>query len=224
MRLSPLLAFLLAFPPAAFAASDCVAFGSQSCWYAGTGANQSGSATVLVYFRGHWGDYKGNVPAGTRLASARQAFSAYELKRAADENKVVVLVTGSSDVSVSEEDLDKLAEAAKVKFTGRWLASHSGGFVGLGASLKKLGPVNRVVLLDTFYFGEDLSKLVAARVAAGAVCTGFLTPHNKDRWSKRFVPFVAEKACPVNLYTAHSEHEDAVRRCLSPYLSRTTCL
>ena len=222
MRTSPLLALFLLLPAAA-AANDCVAYGSQMCWYAGKGVNAN-EATVLVYFRGHWGDYGGNVPADQRLAGARSAFKTYELKRVADDNKVVVLVTGSSDVSVSDRDLEKVAEAAKVTVASRWLASHSGGFVGLGASLKKLGYAGRIIMLDTFYFGEDLSKDIAARVAKGAVCTGFTTPHNKKRWSERFAPHVPEKSCPINHYNAGSEHEDAVRRCLAPYLSRTTCL
>lgn len=222
MPTSPLLALLLALPAAA-AASDCSAHGRQMCWYAGKGVD-AGRAAVLVYFRGHWGDYKGDVPPGERLASARSAFSTYELKRVADDNKLIVLVTGSSDVSVSDRDLDDIAAAAKATIASLRLAAHSGGFVGLGASLKQLGFAERIILLDAFYFGEDLSKQVAERVARGAACTGFTTPHNKKRWSERFAARLPGKACPIDHYLAASEHEDAVRRCLGPYQSRTTCL
>lgn len=226
MKLAPLLAVLLALPAAA-ADPECAALGNKGCWYASPGG--IGDPALLVYFRGHW-NYthtnpppadKGTIPPAKRLASSRQAFKDYGLKELAIKENLVVIVTGSSDVSISEDDIKAVKEASGVNFVNRYLAAHSGGYVGLQASLPKLGPVNRIVMLDNFYFDQTLSKLVQDRVAAGAECDGFYTGHNRERVKSNFIPVVAK--CPLDTYE-NSDHDAAVPRCLGSYLNRATCL
>jgi hypothetical protein len=201
-------------------AQPCAALGNKACWYAGKGAGET--PPLLVYFRGHL-EQNGSIPEAERLASARQAFKFYDLRKVADDNKLVVLVTGSSDVGITEADIDKVAAAAGVRIGSRVLATHSGGNVGFFKSLPKLGPVKRVVLLDTFYFGADMTKLVAGRIAGGTTCTGFVTPHNEARLKERFLPLVPEKDCPLTHFKSPSEHEEAAQRCLNAFVDRDTC-
>jgi hypothetical protein len=74
-------------------------------------------------------------------------------------------------------------------------------------------------MLDNFYFAEGLSRAIQAKVQAGAVCTGFYTKHNEDRWAKRFKPFVY---CPVDYHEDYG-HDGGVNRCLGSYLRETAC-
>lgn len=175
---------------------------------------------LLVYFRGHWGAYKGNVPQDQLLASARQAFSRFELRRVADEAKAAVLVIGSSHLPVIADQITALERELKVRFESVSFAAHSGGNAGLSKSLLGGRRPDRVVMLDNFYFEEKVSKDIQALVFSGTVCVGFLTPHNHDRWQRRFQPHVS---CPIDRLGG-SDHDEGVVRCLGKYLRQTSCL
>ena len=197
--------------------SPCLEVRSTGCVY----TPAAGDGGLLIYLRGWWGQYRGSVPARMRTVSARTIFREVGLQRVADRSGLTVLVTGSSDVAVLDADVKALERAARRKFSRVAVAAHSGGFVGLEATLQDLPAIVRVVMLDDFYFDrEPLTGLIAARVGSGAKCTGFVTTHNLDRWQKRFKPFVE---CPVDVF-ADDEHTAAVGRCLGSYLDKTTCL
>ncbi|MBI4349554.1 MAG: hypothetical protein HY553_22150, partial [Elusimicrobia bacterium] len=139
--------------------------------------------------------------------------------RLADREGLVLLVTGSSDVSVSDELLWGLERRAGLAFGKLYLAAHSGGNVGLARSLGRVRRPDRIAMLDNFYFAESLSHAIQREVAAGAVCAGYLTAHNRERYEKRFMPFVY---CPIQ-DRSDLGHDGGVNRCLGKYLARTSC-
>lgn len=226
MKLAPLLAVLLAAPALADGPS-CTAYGTKACWYASGGV---GAPSLLVYFRGHWNYTGTQVPpadAGTlpvrlRLDAARKAFKDYDLYKLAYDQNLLVIATGSSDVVITEDDIAAIVKESGITPSKRVLAAHSGGYVGLQGSLKVLGPVDRIVMLDNFYFGADLAQLVKARLDANTQCAGFYTPHNAKRVKDNFLPVVG-RSCPLDSYGA-AEHESRVGACLPSYTTHFGCL
>lgn len=177
-----------------------------------------GAAHVLVYYRGH---YRGSdsVGVGERLRSARQALTHYDLKKTVDHAGMVIVVTGSSNAPVGDEELRKAEELSGVDFADVYLASHSGGYVGLHLSLGRLRRVKRIIMLDNFYFGTDLTELIAGRVQGGAGCAGFATQHNQGRWAQRFAGRVR---CPVAVYE-DPYHDTLVNSCLGHFIVKDHC-
>jgi len=216
------LALLAALASAARAAPPmgaCREVRGIGCFYAP--ASLGPAPTLLVYFRGWYAKYKGDVPAAKRLGSSRQAFEAYKLGTLADDNTVAVLVIGSSAVGVSPADLASIASGVGLAFGRTILAAHSGGYVGLGASLTAGTKADRIVMLDDWY---DSSGALAAQlqqaISAGASCAGYHTRHNKKRWETTYKPAVA---CTIDDMGPDSEHDGGVRRCLGAYLTRASC-
>lgn len=221
-----LLALLIASP--AFAAPDCTPYQNKACWYAPGGM---GDATLLVYFRGHW-NYTGtkdppkdagSLPANLRMKAARKAYADYKLYDLASDQNLLVIATGSSDVVITEEDIAAIVKEAGYRTPAkRVLASHSGGFVGLQGSLKVLGPVDRIVMLDNFYFSKELADAIKARTDANTACDGFFTTHNANRVETVFKPVVKD-VCKLDSY-GNSEHESRVGQCLPSYMTHFGCL
>lgn len=205
-------------PPAATAAPECRPLVPAGCFFAPKAA-PSGEATLLVYFRGFWrGHGDGRVPEGERQASSKQALEFYGLEASAPG--AVILVTGSSDASVTENELTAVERELGVSFQKVYLAAHSGGYNGLFKSLPNLRQPTRIVMLDNFYFTDAASaKLVQDRVAAGASCSGFYTDHNEDRWRRGFrdrVDCKVEKRDDLG-------HEGGVNACLGAFLLGASC-
>ncbi|MCR4294579.1 MAG: hypothetical protein NUW21_03535 [Elusimicrobia bacterium] len=191
------------------------------CWFAPEGAPPD--APLLVYLRGHHRSHGPNVPAGLWLASSRQAFAAYELGRTAREKGVVVLVTYRSGLGVKAADVAAVAAEAKRTFPTTILAAHSGGYVGLGATLDAGLSPSRVVMLDNFYGAGagGLTQKLQRAISAGAACAGFHTPHNKKNYDKGYRNAVA---CSVDAMASDADHGAAVVRCLAGYLDGRSCL
>jgi hypothetical protein len=203
--------------PAATACRPAPGFG---CFYAPDGL--SGATTVLVYHRGWYGKYKGAVPAEKLVSSARQAFAAYGLGALADKNKLAVLVLGGSYIGVAPADLSKFASDTGMLFGRTILAAHSGGYVGLGATLTAGTKPDRILMLDDWY--EDTGALASqlqTAVSAGASCAGYRTAHNKKNWETVYKPGVS---CAIDDLGSDTEHDRGVRRCLGAYLTRPSCL
>ncbi len=215
-------ALLAALPPAARpapAAKACREVPGFGCFYAPP--SLSGSAPLLVYLRGWWGPYKGAVPASRLLASSRQAFVAYGLGTLADKKGVAVLVTGSSSVSVAPADVSQLSADSGLKFEKTILAAHSGGYVGLAATLTAGVKADRLLMLDDWY--EDTGALAGQlqqAISSGATCAGYHTKHNKKNWETVYKPSVQ---CSIDDMGADTEHDRGVQRCLGAYLTRATC-
>jgi hypothetical protein len=215
---APLLAATLAV---AQTTPACAPVPGIGCVYIPSTASD-GAAPLFIYFRGWLAPHNGSVPAKERVSSAGQAFTFYGLGPAADAAGAVLLVTGSSDVSVRDADVDALEKQLGRRFTSLILAAHSGGYVGLGASLPPKRKVERVIMLDDFYFDDSaasVGRAVADVVQRGAACAGYYTPHNKDRWEQRFKPYLT---CPVEAF-GPNDHNAKVNECLKGYATTGTC-
>lgn len=200
------------------AARECRPLSTAGCYFAPKAA-PSGDAELLVYFRGFWrGHGDGRVPVGERQASSKQALEFYGLEAAAPG--AVILVTGSSDSGISENEITAIERELGVSFKQIYLAAHSGGYNGLLKSLPGLRQPSRIVMLDNFYFTDAGSaKLIQNRVAAGASCSGFYTDHNEDRWRHGFSNRVD---CAV-VKRDDLGHDRGVNACLGPFLLGGTC-
>lgn len=197
----------------------CVPLEGVGCWFAPEGA--PADAPLLVYLRGHHSSFGPNVPAAQALASARQAFAAYELGKTASDKKLVVLVTYRSGLGVTPDDVAAVASASKRTFPRTIAAAHSGGYVGLGKSLDAgLAPA-RVVMLDNFYDAGGLAARLQRLISAGTACSGFYTPHNKKNYDAGYKRAVA---CSIDGMTDNAQHNAAVGRCLGGYLDGRSCL
>ncbi|MBI5245961.1 MAG: hypothetical protein HY923_02175 [Elusimicrobia bacterium] len=222
-RLALLLAALsglLGSARAETAGSECLPVEKIGCYYIPEGA--PADAPLLVYLRGHHPSYAANVPAAQFLASARQAFTAYGLRKTAEENRTGLLVTYRSDLAVTPADLAAFSKAAKRTFPKTIIAAHSGGYVGLGRSLDAGTSASRVLMLDNFYgAGSDgLPQKLQRVISAGAGCAGFYTPHNKKNYETGYLRAVS---CSIEPMKDDGQHNAAVVRCLGGYLNGGTC-
>jgi hypothetical protein len=195
----------------------CKPFAKLGCWFVPAQAPE-GRSKLLVYHRGWW-NKNGVIPPEQCDASAKQAFSFYQLDKAASAASAVVLVTCSSHLGVSPSDLTALEKETGRKFSGVILAAHSGGYVGLDKTLTAGVTTERIVMLDNFYLGQDLSKKIYSSVYGGATCTGYYTAHNKKGYETNFKPIVP---CDVDYHEDYG-HEGAVAKCLPTYLKQGSC-
>ena len=157
------------------------------------GGQPGKQAPLFIYYRG-WlsesnypggGLYGGKITGEANiLRSSRAAFTHYELMRLASEKGLVVLATGSSDIAVKQADIENLQRELGYDFPRVYVAAHSGGYVGLSASIDSLKRVDGIILLDPFY--SDFSAKILPRTQSGTSCTGYFTPHNKARYQKWF--------------------------------------
>lgn len=202
------------------APEECRQLGAVGCFLAPKGAAGK-EPSLLVYFRGFWeGHGNGRVPEKERLASSRQAVSFYGLEAAAAQAGAVLLVTGSSDVAVSESDIAAVEKELGVSFAKLHLAAHSGGYNGLFKSLSGLRQPKRILMLDNFYFTDpSMAKLIQGKVRDGAACSGFYTSHNEDRWRRGFLGKVE---CAV-AKKDDLGHNGGVNACLGPFLLEGNC-
>lgn len=202
-------------------AGDCIHLPGVGCYFVPAGV--PADAPLLVYLRGHHPVYRSNVPAGQCLASARQAFMAYELGETAEENQVVVLVSYRSDLGLTNADLSALGRESKRTFSKTILAAHSGGYVGLGRTLDSGMTAARVVMLDNFYgAGRDgLPQKLQRLISAGAGCAGFYTPQNKRNYEAGFKNAIQ---CSIDAMSSDDQHNAAVGACLGGYLDGLSCL
>ena len=174
---------------------------------------------LLIYLRGWLAPYDGRVPPSACLASARQAFKRYALGETARAAKAALLVTCSSDRGVTEGDVAALEKASGTAFAERILAAHSGGYVGLERTLAAGLAFSRLLMLDDFYFGAELSPKIQARISGGVSCAGFYTAHNLARYETRFKPSVS---CAVEPHDDFG-HDETVVKCLAAYLTKNAC-
>lgn len=210
--------------------SQCRMFGKLGCYYLPSSLDGRRNSRVLVYLRGHHPSWGGTVPENQREESARRAFAGFELGRIAEEERVALFVTASSHLPVSPKDLKEVGDFLGMIFDGTVLAAHSGGYAGLAASLPSFEGVDQIIMLDNFYFGADLTRLVKAKTDAGAACAGFYTRFkygkdkkgNKVRYEENFKPLIGPAACPVEQRDDFG-HNEGVNRCLGPFLHRQPC-
>jgi hypothetical protein len=172
---------------------------------------------LSVYFPGHAQEIglKGSVPKQKRRAWVNQLLdsSAYELRSTIENAGCPVLILGDSQGTVSASDLESLLE--KLGLSSLHLLSHSGGNVGLSASVAAWPPsllqkVSAVKLLDNFYsatLAKNLKNAFGSQKLE-QICTGFVTAHNFDRFEKSF-----RSLCPqVRRVTESGAHKTWVKK------------
>ncbi len=206
-------------PGAAYAGGDCAPVKNIGCYFNGAPAGEK--APLLIYYRGWLSDT--NYPGGglngghisgeaNILRSARAALDFYGLKRLAQEKGLVVLVTGSSDINVTRQHIADLQRELGYVFPAVHVAAHSGGYIGLSASIDSLDRVDGIILLDPFY--SDFSAKLRPWIQSGAACGGFYTPHNNKRYEDYFFTL----GCAVESRAAASDHEFYVPKSLNKNL------
>ncbi|OGS28604.1 MAG: hypothetical protein A2218_07295 [Elusimicrobia bacterium RIFOXYA2_FULL_53_38] len=221
ISLAIVFSFFAATVSKARQAPDCAAFKTTGCYF--NGAKPGAKAPLLIYYRGHLsaqnyptgGLYGGHItgPANI-LSSARSALTFYGLKQLALDKGLVVLVTGSSDISVLQIEVDDLQSELGYVFPRVSLAAHSGGYVGLSRSIGTLNRVDDIILLDPFY--TDFAAKIRPRILEGAACSGFYTPHN----AKRYKQYFSGLGCQVEARTGAADHENWVAPCLEHAFSK----
>jgi hypothetical protein len=214
-----LLAALASVARAAPPASACRDVPGLGCFYAPESVDDA--PALLIYIRGWYWKYKGVVPSSRLLNSARQAFSAYDLGTLADKQNLAVLVIGSSSIGFTPADRAALSALTGLTFGRTILAAHSGGYVGMGASLSAGTKVDRLLMLDDWYeTSGTLAAQLQQMISAGASCAGYYTQHNEKKWETVYKPTVS---CPVDDMGPDTEHDRAAQRCMDAYMTRASC-
>jgi len=170
--------------------------------------------TLRVYFPGHAQELelKGSVPQKREREWAEALLKSenYKLAAAITTSTCPTLILGDSIKTIKASEIaSQLTESEAISIE---LYSHSGGYVGMNASLEmweenEFSKVKKIVLLDNFYssalastlkekFGDKLKQM----------CKGFYTPHNADRFKSYY-----SKICPNVDSKGKSEHKTAVR-------------
>lgn len=230
LTLLPLAAPARAQPlPKASPALACRMLGTLGCYYVPDAVRERQAGRLLIYLRGYHAPYGGSVPEAARTESARQAFIRYDLRRVADQRGVALLVTASSDLPVSRADAAALESQTGVKFSGFLLASHSGGCASLPPTLGAFPKLERLILLDTFYFGETLARELGESMKNGAACSGYFTTYksgkrhesNEDRFTRDIAPYLP-RPCAVENHDDYG-HDDGVNACLPAYAAGRGC-
>ena len=233
LLLSLLAAPVRAQPIAALVAPaqdlSCRMLGSLGCYYIPDSVRAKKGGRLLIYLRGWLPPFDGHVPEASRAESARQAFTRYDLRRVADEGHAALLVTASSDLPVSAADVQALEAQTGLTFRSFVIASHSGGCASLSPTLPAFPRLERLILLDTFYFGEPLARIIGASMSAGAACSGFFTTYksgakkegNDLRYTRDILPFLPQP-CAVENHDDYG-HNDGVNACLGAYVAGRVC-
>ncbi len=175
---------------------------------------------LLVFFPGHAQEIglKGSVPQNRRRAWLNQLLDsqAYHLRSTIENAGCPVLVLGDSQSTVSAADLEALLK--KLGLSSLSLLSHSGGNIGLSASVAAWPPsflqkVSAIKLLDNFYsasLAHNLEKAFGLQKLE-KICTGFVTAHNFDRFEKFY-----RNLCPrVRRSTESGAHKTWVKKYFS---------
>jgi hypothetical protein len=170
-----------------FAQVNCELFKGRACVYL-----PQGPLTQLhLYHRGH---HKGmrDFETAERGKVARMTLESpiYKLRELADKRGLVTVVSGSSAVAFTLEDIKQLEQTYHTNFLSITLSAHSGGYYGLNKTLSSLSPlknsIHQIMMLDNFYATTDEKMLKNLREyqANGVFCRGFMTLHNVERVKK----------------------------------------
>lgn len=196
---------------------NCLSLDSENsgkaCLYWPSSDKPSG---LIIFIRGHWRNYQGQVPSSLWPQSAKEALAQYGWRRFVEKTHWAVVILPSSHLSLSFEDYEKILEQHDWSHEMPvWLASHSGGYFGLDQSLKswpldKWPLIKKILMLDNFYSSNaTLINNLKAYVQAGGLCQGFLTAHNLTRYQT----YYASLPCPVS-GPKGANHDGSVATCL----------
>ncbi len=181
-------------------------------------------SNVLVFLRGK---FEGNavVPKEDRERAALQALESFGLKEKAKQLDAALFVTGSPHYGLLKDDIESLATRKFVTSdSGLYLASHSGGYMGLWRTLESYESEPKrllgIFMLDNFYSRkEPFLVLLKSVVGQGVRCIGFLTDHNVERFESLYKKIPCKADGPEGF-----SHSGSVSTCLDHYLAgKETC-
>lgn len=196
------------------ASVDCKIFKDIGCLI--TPDNNHGR--LIIFFRGHF-QGTGRVPPSQTIKSALSVIRQFKLKNFSEINQSIILVTGSSHLSINSKILSQL----EFEYKELYFAAHSGGYKGLGETLKNIKPdliyPKKIIMLDNFYSTqEDFHSLLENSIQEGSHCVGFLTKHNLERYRK----YYRHLGCVANGPQGFS-HSGSVPACLKQFLTENKC-
>jgi hypothetical protein len=203
---------------------NCLALDKYGCLYK---KGEVKNDRLVIYHRGHWGEFGGNVPLSLRTTSINQAINFYELGKSADELDSVMLISSSSIVGYTIQEIESaISNAGLDKNSKVTLVAHSGGYFGLIKTLNylKQAPyefeIEKIVMLDNFYFEAAKTELFKEYLDQGIKCSGFYTQHNQARYIERFRSEITPETCPIEQRTGHNT---SVNSCLVNYVLASSC-
>ncbi len=170
---------------------ECVAFKDMGKFCYPVSESASGTP-LLVFIRGLV-DGNGQVgPTAARMTAANAAIDAFKLKNFARP----ILVMGSSHLGLDQASILEIESLYQKYNLGEFrqytLASHSGGYAGLFATLHEaldqhIPMPKSLVMLDNFYSIQPVNTELFKKVLeSGVGCGGFLTDHNLDRYQRLY--------------------------------------
>lgn len=190
------------------------------------------SRTVIIFFRG-WAspsdmrNYRGErnrIHPSSWARSATDHLTRGEMALAPLELESSLFVVGSSHLGLTQAELDRILElthADQLIF-----ASHSGGYVGLRATLLPIPlsyweRVSGLWLLDNFYGAASMARDLERNFGTDFLrenCYGFVTDHNLANYQRHYASF-----CP-QVRTRGVTHTNGVPRCLSAFERGEECI
>lgn len=208
---------------------NCLVLDKNVCLYQ-SNFSQVEKNKLIIYFRGHWGEHRGEVPDSMRSSSLMQVINFYDLDKTANLLNQSFLITSSSHISFYADEIQGFLLEANFKEDSEViLVAHSGGYNGLFKTLKKFKnselpykfKLKKIILLDNFYFSESATNLYKEYFDQGVECSGFYTAHNEKRYQDRFLRKISKDVCPIE---KRIEHNSSVNECLEKYVQGTSCL
>ncbi len=189
------------------------------------------SDTVILFFRGwvepeHMKKYTGlrkRVDEKFWIQSARDLIYNGMMPLSRAEMASSLFVTGSAHLPLTQEEMEQILNAANAKFL--ILASHSGGYVGMRASILPISKdywekVSAIWMLDNYYgaegFAQDLKRNFGAEFLRDH-CYGFVTDHNMKRYQASY-----KSLCPQTR-TSGVTHTGGVLTCMPKFDQDKTC-
>ena len=204
---------------------NCLDLNKYSCLYQ---KEKSTNSTLVIYHRGHWASFKGDVPLDQRNNSLKQAIDFYELNKSHEQVESPFLISASSNIGFTIKEIESALLSANLAADSKViLASHSGGYVGLLKTLNYLKKsvytfdISQIIMLDNFYFIKESTSLIKSFLDKGTKCSGYLTAHNSTRFKERFSSTVNSNQCSMKLKVNHNK---GVNACLSDYIQTNDCL
>jgi hypothetical protein len=206
--------------------SDCKSLDKYSCLYQKSDVAYQNDA-IVIYHRGFWGKHQGNVPIDLRQKSVEQALSFYDLGKSSEKLQKTMLISTSSNVGFTVKEIESAIRGVRLKENAKViLVSHSGGYLGLLKTLKYLKKdsykfkIEKIVMLDNFYFNSSSSSIFKEYFDKGVKCTGFFTEHNSKRLKSRLLKSVGPGVCSIEKRRGHNK---SVNQCLVGYVNGTKC-
>lgn len=205
----------------------CVHKDVYGCVYKRKYLTNNFSDTLVIYFQGHWGGYRGVVPLNMRDKSIKHTINYYEIDKTYEKQLDPILISASSDAGFTVDEINAALKAASLpKNANIVLSSHSGGYVGLIKTLKYLDKkpyefkIKKIIMLDNFYFSSYDSTLIKSFTDKGVECNGFLTEHNLSRYNQRFANQISNQDCLIDV---KEDHFSTVNKCLFQYINNDHC-